>query len=225
MRTDGEWRALLASELQPAEAPSGLWDQVHARLEEPLAPVRTGIWRVHPLLAFSFAAIVLLLLAPARWIRPANWSNHTGALDLEAYLAPVQNASAATSAPAIYRAPPHFESVPRDELPVSLAGYRVAAQRRSTINGEPVKQIILAVADSVVALFIASPKVRLNTGENQWIDENLEGISCKRLNCKRTRAFQFPCSKETCVLVCKACSETAMRALISQVVLQSPDFR
>jgi hypothetical protein len=214
---------VLESELRIVPAPEHLWLRVEAALNNP-HPERERTPGMMAMWVLASAAAILVVAYPT-WSRHRQDGGQDRALDLGAYLEPVQTADAAGSDPAIYRVPPHFANVSNvDERP-QVAGYKVLAERVSQIHGEPVKQIILAVGDSAVALFVASSKVKMDTGANEWVEDNMAGMACKRLNCPRVRTFQFPCSAATCVIICKACSQTSMQALITQVSAWSPVSR
>ena len=208
MNRELELSDLLTRELQPVPAPAGLWIRVEAGLDRPPVRKRSPQW------AYAFAAVLLLAIGSLVWSKHAS---HADSVDLQSYLAPVQNASVAASGPAISLAPPHFRNAADQAGPASVAGYQVTARREAEVDGRPVKQMVLTAANESVALFIAPPRVPLQTGRNYWTDSHVAGIACKRLNCPRTRTVLFPCLKQTCVLVCKACSESAILALIRGV--------
>ena len=217
-----EVRELLARELGPVAAPAGLWERVQPALgRAPRKPARTR-W-FEPTLIAAFAALAILLLLPARWLSQANPLGRT--LDLQSYLTPVQSATDTASAPAISRSLANFKNVQDADGIVSLAGYDLTAERVARFDGEPVKQVIFTGSGDSVALFIASPKVKLDAGGNRWVESRVDGVACKRLNSPRVRTVQFPCSKQTCVLVCKTCSERSMVALMTQVAARTPEFR
>ena len=198
-----ELRDLLTAGLRVVPAPAGLWGGVAARLDghSSSRPVPMG-W------AFASAAVLLLILSfPFLYGRLE--------LDLGSYLAPVQAASLDTSASAIAVAPAHFQTV--RGAGGEMAGYRVTTRRETRVGGERVEQVILTAAGNAVALFISSPKVRLEAGANRWVDGSVEGVACKRLNCSRVRTAQFPCFQQTCVLICKACSDRALASLMSDI--------
>lgn len=217
-------RALLARELEPVSAPEQLWLRVEAALNSAGAESTRAarLPRMNAIWVLASAATVFTLAFSYYELRSPRQEL---TLDLESYIAPVQLANASASGPAIYQAPPHFASVDSGRVHPLFAGYKVAAERMTQIHGEPVKQIVLAVGDSAVALFIVSSKLRLNTGDNAWVEDKMAGMACKRLNCPRVRTFQFPCSAETCVIVCKACSQDSMMALMTQVAERSPELR
>jgi hypothetical protein len=201
---------LITRELRPVSAPPGLWRQVEDALDVPAARP----WGFQPVLALAAALSLLICVTPL--LRGKR------ELDLGSYLAPVQAASLVTSASAIAQAPPHFQNVSATGAAspaagYQVAGYRVSAERVASVGGETVRQVVLTAAGSAVALFISSPKVRLDAGPNRWVDTNVEGVACKRLNCPRVRTAQFSCFEQTCVLICKACSDRAMSALMSGV--------
>lgn len=222
MKNELEVRELLARELRPLAAPEGLWERIQPALDRaPRKPSSTR-W-FEPALIAVFGVLLILLLLPVRWLPHANPLRRT--LDLQSYLAPVQSASEAASAPAISRSLANFRNVQDAEGIVSLAGYDLTAERVARIDGEPVKQVIFTGTENAVALFIASPKVKLDAGVNRWVESSVDGVACKRLNCPRVRTVQFPCSKQTCVLVCKTCSEQSMVALMTQVAARTPEFR
>ncbi len=227
MKNEHDIRDVLSEHLRMVPAPSGLWEGVSTRIHQPDVHSRSSR-AFRPVWALAGAIAVVLLTIPVFWLQRIGTrvpSAAARALDLQAYLTPVQNANASASFPAIYRAPAQFESDPLSTKSPKLPGYTIAAQRVARVGGETVKQVVMLAADSAVALFIASPRVRLDAGNNRWVEETLDGVACKRLNCPRLRMVQFPCSKETCVLLCKACSEQAMRTLMSQVTAQSLEFR
>jgi hypothetical protein len=220
-------RALLARELKPVSAPEQLWLRVEAALNNP-RPELIHAPRVRLVLALA-AGIAVFTLAVSYYYG----SSYSGqarrqpelALDLQPYLAPVQLASISASAPAISQPPAHFASVDSARAHALIAGYKVAAERVTWIHGEPVKQVILTMGENAVALFIASSKVRLDMGADPWVEDHMAGMACKRLNCPRVRSFEFPCSAETCLIICKACSQDSMTALMTEVVERSPELR
>ncbi len=199
-----ELNDLLTRELRCVAAPAGLWSRVEARLDSPDRYPR----RIRE--TWALAASVLVVAGLTLYLSSRR------AIDLGAYLAPVQEATQLTSAAAIAQAPPHFEPV-RGPHAASVAGYPVAAERVRQVGGETVRQVILTAADQAVALFISSPKVRLDAGANRWVDGKIDGVSYKRLNCPRVRTARFACLQQTCVLICKACSDQALAALMTGV--------
>ncbi len=196
-------RDLLAAELRVVPAPVGLWSGVVGRIEG------RAINQPVPM-SWAFAAALVFLL-----IFSVPFLHGRRELDLGPYIAPVQAASLDTSASAIAGAPAHFQTV--SVTGREVAGYQIAARREARVGGERVEQLVLTAAGNAVALFISSPKVRLEAGANRWVDGNVEGVACKRLNCPRVRTAQFPCFQQTCVLICKACSDRALSALMSGV--------
>ena len=205
MRNEGDLREVLASELRVVAEPAGLWGGVQARLDGRTVSgdMLRSVW--------VFAMASLLVIAGLSF----SLMHGRRELDLGSYLAPVQEASLDTSASAISGAPPHFETV--GGAGGQLAGYQVTARRETRVGGETVRQVILTAAGNAVALFISSPKVRLDAGPNRWVDADVDGVACKRLNCARVRTAQFSCLQQTCVLICKACSDRALSALMSEV--------
>jgi hypothetical protein len=196
---------LLVQELRHAHAPAGLWSRVEAGLDGRVTDRRIRI-------SWVFASVALLVV-----ICTLPFLHGNRELDLGSYLRPVQDASLMSSDEAIEQAPPHFKNVNGAGAASSVAGYQVSAQRVASVGGETVRQVILTAAGSAVALFISSPKVRLDAGANRWVDANVDGVACKRLNCPRVRTAQFACLEQTCVLICKACSDRALSALMSGV--------
>jgi hypothetical protein len=212
---ESEVSELLSRELQPAKAPDFLWTRVQARLGQPLPKVRV---RVNPAWAIGAVAVVTIAFG-------LRSQHPSGALNLLPYIETVQDAPVSMASTAIYRPPANFENISQSGQPASLAGYTVSAQRVTAIHGEPVKQLILTSGSSSVALFIASARLRLDAGANTWVAENRAGVACKRLNCPRIRTIQFPCSKETCVVICKACSEQAMQLILTELAGHASEFR
>jgi hypothetical protein len=82
-----------------------------------------------------------------------------------------------------------------------------------SVHGEPVRHVNM----NDVNLFIASPKVNLRVGNERWIDQEVDGVKCKRLDCPRVRGVQFPCSHQICVAACKRCSEATLMALMASL--------
>jgi hypothetical protein len=200
-------RILLVQELRRVSAPPGLWSRVEQGLD---APAASRSWDVRPVWVLAAAFTMLVCVAPL--------VHEKRELDLGSYLAPVQDASLTASASAaIAQAPPQFENSNGEVAANTVAGYQVTTQRVASVGGETVRQVILTAAGSAVALFISSPKVRLDAGANRWVDASVDGVACKRLNCTRVRTAQFPCFQQTCVLICKACSDRALSTLISGV--------
>ena len=212
---------ILAEHLQPATAPPDLWFRVQAKLAHAggRAPSRIRWRQSWALAAFILLAVVLIPFAVRRSFAP---SNADITFDLGPYLAPVQSAAMSASTPAIYQAPPHFQ---RNNVRTSLsapAGYAVAIERIAQVNGQSVRQIIFTGQDNTgqdnaIALFVGSPRIRFDAGNENWVTERFANLQCKRVNCPRMRTVQFPCAAETCVLVCKACSSSVMLSLVSQI--------
>ncbi len=198
MKDDRNVREWLARELRPVPAPEGLWERIEPALGRTARhTVRTRRFQ----LTWAVASVACILLAPALWLTVDR------------------------SVPPISRTPANFQTVPDNDGLVSLAGYDATAERVGRFDGEPVKQVIFTGSDDTVALFVASPKVKLDAGVNRWAESNFEGVACKRPNCPRVRTMQFPCSKQNCVLVCKTCSEQSLRTLMAQVSARTPEFR
>lgn len=211
---NGDWNELLSEELKRVPAPAGLWNRVQARLDQPAR--KSSFWTVWPAWAayVSTAALVLiavLLLWDGRLLRRDR------GIDLRSYLAPVQSASEDESGTAIAKAPAQFRTAVHSEGPSSVAGYQVTARREARIGGAEVKQVVLTAPHESVALFIAPPRVPLDTGRNYWVDSTLAGVSCKRLSNPHLRTVLFPCLQQSCVIVCKACSEAAILAVMRGV--------
>lgn len=220
MREQDEIVRMLETHLRLETAPEGLWAGVRARLDESVELQRPRRRFESAWVPAMAAALAVLVAAVSFWsvgFRGAHRGRANSALDLQSYLAPVRNGSAGSSEPALLEAPPRFVSDTAARRTPDLAGYTVAARRVARVNGGTVNQVVMRTAGSAMALFIAPPRTRVEAGSEPWVEEKLGGMTCKRFDCPRVRMVQFRCLEETCVLLCKTCSEQAMRALMGQL--------
>jgi hypothetical protein len=213
---------LLKLRIKRVAAPEWIWQGIRTAMEESpqCRPSRFGLWP-----SLAVAALILVVCTTGYFRFRAD---RTQPFDVGQYLYALEVESTGPNPVNMRVHFPGFLAYDRQsalsdsQFQPQVQGYRLIEQRILKSGGLQVVQLLYDSGSDSFIVFIAPRKVIFNFGLFKLVDDEAQGITCRRAVCPRQDIYQFTTAKRKYVFVHKHNPSVGAGPLFAELMRSAP---